>query len=235
MAKAAAAAEAFTGFPPGGFDFFMELQARQSREWFKANKQRYEELWVRPLEALMADLGHRLHDVFPEMSEAPRHVFRIQRDTRFSADKSPYKTHVAAHMRLRPSAEADWSVPGLYIHFGLDDSMAAVGRWGMDKDALLLFRQAVDDERKGGELKKTVDRLTAGGFHVSSHESLKRVPPPYPQDHPRGDLLKLKGLAVSVQDLPEDLMPTPRFAEWLSDRVRQAAPVAHWLEMHVHA
>jgi uncharacterized protein (TIGR02453 family) len=230
---AAVKAGAFTGFPLGGFEFFMELQARQSREWFKANKERYEELWVRPLDALLAGLAERLSDVFPRMPEAPRHVFRIQRDTRFSADKSPYKTHVAAHVPVSPGGEADWSIPNVYIHFGLDDTMAAIGQWGMGKDALQVFRQAIDDQRKGGELKKVIDRLQAEGYHVSSHESLKRVPPPYPQDHPRADLLKLKGIAVSVQDLPEDLMPTPKLLDWVSDKLHKAAPVAQWLEKHL--
>jgi len=225
--------ERFAGFPRGGFDFFLELQARQSREWFKANKQRYEQLWVRPMEALLAELAERLSDVFPEMPQGPRHIFRIQRDTRFSPDKSPYKTHVAAHVSLHPRDRGDWSVPSVYIHFGLDDSVAAMGRWAMDKDAIQLFRQAVADDRKGAELQKLVDRLQADGFHASSHEQLKRVPPPFPQDHPRAELLKLKGLAVSIDDLPEELMPSPEFADWVSDRLHRAAPVALWLEKHV--
>jgi uncharacterized protein (TIGR02453 family) len=230
----AVATERFTGFPPGGFDFFLELQARQSREWFKTNKQRYEQLWVRPLEALLAELADRLSDVFPEMRQAPRHIFRIQRDTRFAADKSPYKTHIAAHVPVRRhQAEGDWSVPSVYIHFGLEDSVAAMGRWGMDKDAIQVFRQAVADDRKGGELQKLVDKLQTAGFHISSHEHLKRVPPPFPQDHPRGDLLKLKGLAVSVDDLPEELMPSHDLVDWLSDRLHRLAPAAQWLEKHV--
>src|SRR5712692_6303706 len=106
----AVATERFTGFPPGGFDFFLELQARQSREWFKANKARYEGLWVRPLEALLTDLAEQMRDVFPAMPEAGMHIFRIQRDTRFSADKSPYKTHVAAHMHVQPVSAGDWMV-----------------------------------------------------------------------------------------------------------------------------
>lgn len=226
----------FSGFPPGGFDFFLELQTKQSREWFKANKGRYEQLWVQPLEALMADLAQRLSDVFPAMTQSPRHIFRIYRDTRFSADKSPFKTHIAAHVPIRPHlAEGDWSVPSVYIHFGLDDSIAAMGRWGMDKDALQTFRQAIDDERKGGEIKKIVDKLLTNGFQVSSHETLKRVPAPYATDHPRAELLKLKGLAVSIPNLPEELMGSSDLADWLSDRLHQAAPIAAWLEKHVKA
>jgi uncharacterized protein (TIGR02453 family) len=231
----AAKTEAFTGFPPGGFDFFLELSHRQSREWFKANKQRYEELWVRPMMALLEDLAERLSDLFPHMPVAPKHIFRIQRDTRFSPDKSPYKTHIAAHVPLYPGAEADWSTPNMYIHFGLEDSVAALGRWGMDKTAVQMFRQAVDDERKGRALQNIVSTLEKDGFHVASHESLKRVPPPYPQDHPRAELLKLKGLAVSAVNLPEELMGSRELLDWLSERLHKAAPVAEWLAQNVKA
>jgi uncharacterized protein (TIGR02453 family) len=228
-------AGAFVGFPPGGFDFFLELSHRQSREWFKANKERYEALWVNPLTALLADISERMRDVFPYMPSAPKHIFRIQRDTRFSTDKSPYKTHIAAHVPVYPGSEADWSTPNMYIHFGLDDSVAAMGQWGMGKDAIQLFRQAVDDERTGAKLQKVVNALEKEGYHVSSHESLKRVPPPYPQDHPRGDLLRLKGLAVSVVNLPEELMPSGELVDWLSERLHKSAPIAQWLAENVKA
>ncbi|MFI5270164.1 MAG: DUF2461 domain-containing protein [Chloroflexota bacterium] len=226
---------AFSGFPAGGFNFLLELQAKQSREWFKDNKQRYEELWVRPMEALLADLPDRLSDVFPDMGKAHRHLFRIYRDTRFSADKSPFKTHVAGHVAIRPHEEGNWSVPSLYIHFGLDESVVALGRWELDKEGLQVFRRAVADDRKGGELKKLLDRAKAGGFGRASHEAIKRVPAPYAQDHPRAELLKLKGLAVSLEDLPEDQMSSPKLLDWLSDRLHQAAPVALWMDKHLKA
>ncbi|HEX6512560.1 MAG TPA: DUF2461 domain-containing protein [Chloroflexota bacterium] len=232
---AVAEAPAFAGFPPGGFNFLLELQTRQSRDWFKANRNRYEELWARPMEALLAELPERLKDVFPDMPRAQRHLFRIYRDTRFSADKSPFKTHVAGHMAIRPHEEGDWSVPSVYIHFGLDETVAALGRWELDKEALQVFRQAVADDRRGAELQNMVEKLKTEGFGLSSHEGLKRVPPPFPQDHPRGELLKLKGLAVSVEDIPEELMPSSAILDWLSDRFHQAAPLALWMDKHLRA
>jgi uncharacterized protein (TIGR02453 family) len=233
LPAASAEAPAFAGFPPGGFDFLFELQSKQSREWFKANKQRYEELWVRPMEGLLAELPERLKDVFPEMPKAHRHLFRIYRDTRFAADKSPFKTHVAGHIAIRPGQEGNWSVPSVYLHFGLYESVIAVGRWELGKDGLQLYRQALDDERKSRELLKALDAAKGHGFVVHAHESLKRVPPPYPQDHPRADLLKLKGLALTLEDLPEELMASPGILEWLADRVRQTAPLALWMDRYL--
>jgi uncharacterized protein (TIGR02453 family) len=220
----------FTGFPPGGFDFFLELQARQSRDWFKANKQRFEELWQRPMAALLLELSQQLADVFPEIPNAHQHVFRIQRDTRFSADKSPYKTHIAGHIPTRPTEEGNWSVASVYVHFGLEENVAALGRWELDGEALQLFRKAIADEKTGATLQTAMDKLAKAGFDVSSHHALKRVPPPFPQDHPRAELLKLKGLAVGTPEVPEELMPSHDLVDWLADRFRQAAPIAHWLE-----
>lgn len=221
---------AFTGFPPGGFDFFLELQARQSRDWFKANKGRFEELWQRPMEGLLLELSQQLGDVFPDIADARRHVFRIQRDTRFSADKSPYKTHIAGHIPTRPTEEGNWSVASVYVHFGLEENVAALGRWELDGEALQRFRKAIDDDKSGAKLQSTMDTLAKGGFDVQSHHSLKRVPPPFPQDHPRGRLLKLKGLAVGTPEIPEELMPSHELVDWLASHFRQAAPIAHWLE-----
>lgn len=220
----------FAGFPPGGFDFFLELQGRQSREWFKANKARYEELWVQPLAVLLSELAQRLADVFPDMPAAGQHIFRIQRDTRFSADKSPYKTHVAAHMPIHPIAAERWYTPSLYLHFGLDDSVLAVGAWEVGKELLPVLRQRFADDGWGGRLQAIMSRLEQDGFQLSAHEQLKRVPAPYPQDHPRAELLKRKGLSVSLQDIPEELMPSRELLEWMSERLHKAAPVALWLE-----
>ncbi|MDE3076423.1 MAG: DUF2461 domain-containing protein [Chloroflexota bacterium] len=221
----------FVGFPPGGYDFFLELQARQSREWFKANKERYQSLWVEPLEALLADLTVRLSDVFPELPSAHRHIFRIQRDTRFSADKSPYKTHVAAHVHVRPHSGPEWGLtPSIYLHFGLEDNVAGVGSWEFGKELLSRFREAVAGEASGGKLQHILESLHQAGSGLASHETLKRVPAPYPQDHPRAELLKLKGLFASVADIPEELMPGPEFLDWLDQRLHQLAPVARWLD-----
>ena len=220
----------FEGFPKGGFDFFLELQARQSREWFKDHKQRYEELWVRPLDALLVELAERVSDVFPTMTHAGRHIFRIQRDTRFSADKSPYKTHIAAHQPIRPVTGERWFTPSLYIHFGLDDSILAIGTWEVGKELLPLLRERFADDKTGGKLQRIMDGLAKEGFSLSAHEELKRVPAPYPADHPRAELLKRKGLSVSVPDIPEELMTGRELLDWMSDRVHMAAPVALWLD-----
>jgi len=227
-------AERFTGFPDEAIQFFLELQAEQSRTWFKAHQDDFLRLVRRPMEVLAAELQQRLADVYPEITHSEPHIFRIQRDTRFSKDKSPYKTNIAADLPIRPprGEEDQHTLPGIYLSFGLDGDFVAVGSWHMGPTALARYRVAVDDPRRGPALKREVDRLVDGGWQVASMEALKRVPPPYAQDHPCAELLKRKGLALSVQP-SGGVSATPAYVDWAEGRLRAAAPVMRWLARHV--
>src|SRR5438067_12461878 len=111
--------ERFEGFPDDGIQFLLDLQAEQSRTWFKAHQDDYVRLLRRPLELLVAELQERLTDVYPRIAQVEPHIFRIQRDTRFAKDKSPYKTNVAANIAIAPpSGEGDHhTTPGIYLSF----------------------------------------------------------------------------------------------------------------------
>lgn len=225
----------FAGFPEGGYEFFLELQANQSRDWFMVHKDDYERLWARPMRALGDELAAGLTSTYPQIGESRPHVFRIQRDVRFSADKSPYKTHTAMSVAIRPGPTGmddpeGGGVPALYVHFGLDDDVLAGGRWQLGKAALERYRAAVDHPVTGTRLQEVMQELQALGFRPSSHESLKRVPPPFAQDHPRGELLKLKGVAVARTDVPEDLMRSRALLDWMVEQFRSLAGLVGWLD-----
>jgi len=227
--------DAFSGFPDpdAAIQFFLELQAEQNRAWFAAHRADYERLCRRPLELLMAELRARLADVYPGLAAVEPHIFRIQRDTRFARDKSPYKTNVAASLPLRagPPGSDGHAIPSLYLNFGLDGEVVAAGCWHLPPERLGRYRAAVA-AGPGAALQRIVDGLVSGGWALASMEALKRVPAPYPADHPRGELLKRKGLAVSHQ--PADgLSATPAFADWAAARLGEAAPLLAWLDQHV--
>ncbi len=239
MPKPAVAAERFTGFPEGGIEFFLELQAEQSRTWFKAHQAEFERLWKRPLELFVAELQTRLADAFPGLSQVEPHFFRIQRDTRFARDKSPYKTYVAASMSVRPAPpererddEHGHSVPGLYVSFGLEADYIGVGSWHMSPQVLARYRAAVDHAKHGPQLQRMMDDLAARDFKIDSMESLKRTPAPYAQDHPRAELLKRKGLAVGIQ-VPEDLEQSAALLDWSEQHLRLTQPLVGWLDRHL--
>ena len=233
MATAAATStERFTGFPDGGVEFFLELQAEQSRTWFKAHQADFERLWKRPLELFVYELRARLLDIYPLLADVTPHFMRIQRDIRFSRDKSPYKTFVAASLSTRPSVgdvEDMHGAPGMYFSFGLEADYIGVGSWHMSPDVLQRYRQGVAADKTGVPLQRAIDELRGRGYSVEAMERTKRVPPPYAQDHPRGELLKHKGLAVGVQ-IPEDLTRSPKLLDWADAQMRLTKPVVDWLE-----
>jgi uncharacterized protein (TIGR02453 family) len=224
----------FAGFSDQAIQFLLELQAEQSRTWFKAHQDDYLRLCRRPLELLVFELQERLTDVYPRIADVEPHIFRIQRDTRFSKDKSPYKTNLAANMPIRPPTEGEdqHTTPGLYLSFGLDGEYVALGAWHMEPPVVQRYRELVDDVKAGAQLQKVVSKLQRDGWSLGSMEALKRVPPPYAQDHPRAELLKRKGLATSIQP-PEGISATPELVDWAEARLRDAAPMIHWLDRNL--
>jgi uncharacterized protein (TIGR02453 family) len=235
MAPTATRVDRFTGFPDEAIQFLLELQAEQSRTWFKAHQDDYVRLCRRPMELLVAELQARLVDVYPEIGLVEPHIFRIQRDTRFAKDKSPYKTNVAANLPIKePPGEGDHhTTPGIYLSFGLDGEYVAIGAWHMEPAVLARYRETLDKPRVGVALVGIVNKLADQGWHLGSMEALKRVPAPYPQDHKCAELLKRKGLAMSIQPTEEILTATPAYADWAVARLREAAPMVNWLDRHL--
>ncbi len=221
----------FTGFSDEAIQFFLELQAEQSRVWFKAHQDEYERLIRRPMGLFVEELQQRLADIYPQIGEVEPHIFRIQRDTRFARDKAPYKTNIAAGLQIHaPKGDQDrHTTPGMHFSFGLDGEYVALGMWYMGPAILGRYRQLLDDPKRGKEIKSITDRLMKQGWNLSAMESLKRVPSPYAQDHTCADLLRRKGLAASIQPT-EGISATPGYVDWAEARLREAAPMMLWLD-----
>lgn len=231
MATVATPVERFDGFADDAIQFLLELQAEQSRTWFKAHQDDFVRLCRRPLELFVEELRDRLIDIYPGMVAAEPHYFRIQRDTRFARDKTPYKTNIAADLaiRARGDGENEHGIPGLYYSFGLEGEYLGIGAWHMSPTVLARYRGLLDHTRRGAAIKDMVDRLLAQGFSVEAMDKLKRVPPPYAQDHPRAELLKYKGFAVMAQP-PDDVSGSRLLLDWAETQLRAAAPLVHLLD-----
>jgi len=219
---------AFSGFDKGQVAFFKQLAAKQDREWFKEHKDRYLSLAERPMKELFDALQPSLARQYKGFALAlPKH-FRIYRDVRFSKDKSPFKTHVAAMIALK-GGEEEGAPAALYMHLGLHD-YAGAGHWHLPPDKLARYRKLVADEKTGRELQKRVEALGRKGFKVESFESTKRVPPGFPPDHPRAELLKRKGLGISFPKIPPAVRFSSKLAAWLAARSAEAASLVTWVE-----
>jgi uncharacterized protein (TIGR02453 family) len=231
MPAVATQVERFEGFSDEAIQFFLELQAEQSRTWFKAHQADFLRLCRRPLELFIEELRDRLVPVYPRMVEAEPHYFRIQRDTRFGKDKTPYKTNISADVAIRPRGddENEHGIPGLYFSWGLEGEYLGIGAWHMSPAVLARYRALLDRVQSGAEIQRLVDGLLAQGFTIEAMEKLKRVPPPYAQDHPRAELLKHKGFAVMAQPT-ENVSSSRLLLDWAEAQLRTMAPLVHLLD-----
>ncbi|MCI0417206.1 DUF2461 domain-containing protein [bacterium] len=175
------------------FRFLRELKTNNNREWFLANKQRYETEVKAPALQFISDFAPHLRKINKHYVADPKpnggSLFRIYRDIRFSADKSPYKTHLGAYFsHERPS---EGSVPGFYLHLEPDGCFAAAGLWHPDGRTLNKVRSAI--------LNRPADwkKLNAKGIKVQG-DSLTRPPRGYPADHPFIKDLMRKDFVCSV-------------------------------------
>lgn len=196
------------------YRFLLELDGNNDRAWFAANKDRFEEHVRRPALRFIADFGAHLRRISPHFEADPRPVggslFRIQRDIRFSADKSPYKTHCG--IQFRHEAGRDVHAPGFYLHIEPGDSLAALGIWHPDTPTLRRIRQAIADQPRRWRQALTTEPFAS--HHERFGDRLSRVPRGFAPDHPAAEELKWKdyGSAVALtqkqvlaKDFPEHL------------------------------
>jgi uncharacterized protein (TIGR02453 family) len=221
---------AFTGFPDGGLDFFRQLAISQNRDWFKAHKDAYELLWLHPMTALFAELHQVLRPGFPELENVSPKVFRIYRDVRFSKNKAPFKTSIAAILPLYAGGDRAEGGTGFYCDFG-ETPFVAAGRWSMEPDLLKHFRATVAADKTGVPFARAVQKATQAGFSISSMDALKRPPPGFDKAHPRVELLKLKGFALRFPERKaSDLKNGRKLRDGLVADLKRITPLLKWLE-----
>jgi len=205
----------FRGWPAEALEFYDGLHADNSKAYWTANKSVYEQRVHAPMAELLAELE-------PEFGRGK--IFRPYRDVRFSADKSPYKTAIAATLEV-----------GGYIQLSANGLAAGSGMYVMAADQLARYRQAVDDDEAGAELEAVVAEVESHGSEVTGHERLKSAPRGYPKDHRRIELLRNKGLVAWKQWPVAAWLGTAKAKDKVVGFLRAAQPLDEWLERHVGA
>lgn len=180
----------FTGFGPELFGFLAELTMNNNRQWWEANKVRYERVVREPALAFIRAMEPGLAGISPHLvavaSRTGGSLMRPFRDTRFSADKTPYKTNVGIQFRHR--AGKDVHAPGLYLHLAPDEVFGGVGMWHPDPVALDAVRRRIAEE-PGAWLAARDDARFVASYELGG-DSLKRPPRGYAADHPLIEDLK---------------------------------------------
>jgi len=223
----------FEGFERTAPQFFHELAAEMNRDWFEANKARYQNQWVAPMTELLEHVAGKLGKAYAPAKLAKPKLFRIYRDTRFSKDKSPYKTHIAGLLPLTAKKPVDGGCSAMYLHLGLDEEWVGVGTYFFDDKQLVKWRKLVAADKTGKEIAAIIGKLRKAGYRVGGHDDYKKVPKGFAPDHPRAELLKMRGLTAGFPEIPKGLLHSPKLADWLVGHARATAPMVTWLYHHV--
>jgi uncharacterized protein (TIGR02453 family) len=202
----------FQGWRAEALEFFEGLEADNSKTYWQQNRTVYDTLVRAPMEDLLEELA-------PEWG--PGRIFRPYRDIRFSADKSLYKTHIAA------------AVGDGYVQLTADGLGAGAGMWEMAPDQLDRYRRAVSEERSGGKLVDVVAKVRVAGLEVTPHDVLKSAPRGYPKDHPRIELLRYKGLIAWREWPAGPWLGTRQALDRVTEFFGLAEPLVAWLRAHV--
>jgi len=209
-------------FGPALFVFLEELRLHNDRDWFERNRERYLRDVRDPMLRFIGDMAPVLRRIAPRLVVDPRptggSLFRLHRDTRFSADKSPYKTNVAAH--FRHEGGRDVHGPGCYVSLDPDEVDVGGGVWHPEADALRMIRRSVVEQPhawKRAAAAPAMKRLDWWG------ESLTRTPRGFPDGHALGDLLRRKDFAAGVELTRRDAL-SPRFLDRCAEVYRALVP-----------
>ena len=204
----------FSGWPPEALDFLRDLEANNEREWFKANRSRYDELLIAPARALAADLEH--------LGDA--HLFRPFNDVRFHA-RPPIKEQVGV-------AIGQGGAGGWYLELSLDGLLVAGGLYQPARDQVARLRAAIEDGPKAGALTRAIRAAEEEGLALNEPD-LARGPQGVPRDHPRIDLLRRRRMTVARLDPLEPWLHTPAAGARIRAGLEAAAPLVRWFEAHV--
>jgi uncharacterized protein (TIGR02453 family) len=206
------------GFTAKATKFFKGLESDNSKDYWTANKAVFEKEVKEPMSALVDSLPDRFQ---------PFKMFRMNRDIRFSPDKSPYKTqHGAVH-------EADGTV--YYVHLDARGLMAACGAYMMAPDQLERYREAVAAESTGPALEGILRDLSQRGIEVGygMSEPLKTAPRGYPKDHPRVDLLRQKAVSAHSRLAANSLRDGDVVRQFVVDTFDACEPFNEWIRSNV--
>tara|TARA_A100001391_G_scaffold205201_1_gene204100 strand:+ start:1631 stop:2320 length:690 start_codon:yes stop_codon:yes gene_type:complete len=213
---------------PELFEFLDDLTRHNDRDWFHANKQRYECDVREPALALIEQLGPPLRRSAPMLNAIVKRsggsLMRIHRDTRFSKDKTPYKTNVG--ISIRHQADDNIHAPGVYIHLACDECLVAAGCWRPHRETLAAIRRAIDADPTAWRRARDQKKFRQS-FHLSG-ESLKTSPRDYSIDHPQiEDLRRIDFIAVA--NLTQQEITSVGAAAKMVGLIRDAKPLMQFL------
>jgi uncharacterized protein (TIGR02453 family) len=215
-------------FTPELFRFLGELAANNNREWFNANKERYVEAVQEPGLSFITDFAPRLARISPHFRADAKvqggSLYRIHRDTRFGADKTPYKVNSGVHFRHESWKDAH--APGYYLHLQPGSCFIGVGVWRPDTATSRMIRDTIVDEPDAWGAAARGKRLSA--WALAAEDALKRVPAEHDPEHPHADDLRKRSF-VAMRRLTQREVTASGFIDDFEARITEAGPFMSFL------
>jgi len=217
----------FRGFPEEGLLFLRRLKRNNNRRWFQAHRQEYQDLVRFPMECLIATLAQRMADVATEIEFHPKKsIFRVYRDTRFSKNKTPYKTNIAASFKLR-GHKSPMDTPGLYVGIEPGEVWVGGGLYLPMGPQLKAIRNAIASDPDAWLAVAENSRFqdVYGGI---DGEKLVKAPLGYPKDHPMIEYLRHKQFYAG-RVFEDSACLSARFPGAVETVFRDILPLVRWL------
>jgi uncharacterized protein (TIGR02453 family) len=216
----------FDGIPDEGLAFLEDLEERNEREFFQANRALYRERLLAPFTALLDAAAERLGQLAPD--HGPARVFRIHRDLRFSKDKTPYHTTMRGYVAQRAPLPGVVET-GYFVEFGPGGLFVAGGMWHPARSELERLRAGIADDDRGARLVEVL-RRAAGVDLEPSLDALRRMPRSYPPDHPRAELLRARSVTLQRRHRRGHWLVTTELLDRVAVDWHALAPLNHWLD-----
>ena len=218
----------FEGFPLKGINFLKKLKRNNNRPWFQSHKDEYEEYVKFPMQCLIATLGQKMSDVAPEIEFNPKKsIFRIYRDVRFSKNKAPYKTNIAASFSFRRKKKSPTEAPGLYVGIEPGQIFVGGGLYMPTGDQLKSIRKSMVDDPERFLAVVETPRFVSQFVEIEG-EKLQKAPLGFPKDHLMIEYLRHKQFYVG-KVYGDAVCLKPRFANVVASVFEDCMPLVRWL------
>jgi uncharacterized protein (TIGR02453 family) len=220
----------FAGFSKELILFFQQLKTNNSKKWFEANRTIYDDCVMQPAKEFVVEMGTKLQQIVPAINAIPKvnqSLFRLNRDTRFSKDKRPYKTNMGVWFWEGKRKRMECS--GFYFHIEDRNLMLATGIHMFSPELLTLYRDAVVDKKLGPQLKKAIKAVSGKGYLIGGNH-YKRVPRGYDPTHNNAPFLLYNGLYARVEaKIPQEFF-SRAIIDYTFSHFQQMLPLHDWLK-----
>jgi len=219
----------FNGFPKEYFSFFNKLKKNNSKQWFEKHRGEYDEFVMHPAREFVTEMGKKLRKIAPGVNAIPKinkSLFKINRDVRFSNDKSPYKTYMG--IWLWEGGRKRMECSGFYLHVENKNVLIGVGIKMFSKPLMDRYRQAVVDKKQGAALKSAIKKVTVNGYLIDG-KHYKKAPRGFDADHPNAEYLLYNGLTARVEEKVPDAFYSEALIEYAYTHYKNMLPLHIWL------